>query len=102
MPDKPLGQRRLAAGPRRARVSCAMPTPDTLVRTCVALVLAACAGQPSAAPPAAAPMFVAPNASVPVEAPPLPIASDALADSVLVDVRSVDSTIQVDARYADA
>ena len=31
---------------------------------------------------------------------PRAVASDALADSLLVDVRSVDSTIQVDARYA--
>lgn len=31
---------------------------------------------------------------------PGPVASDTLADSLLVDVRSVDSTIQVDARYA--
>ncbi len=30
------------------------------------------------------------------------MAPDALADSVLVDVRSADSTIQVDARYATA
>jgi zinc D-Ala-D-Ala dipeptidase len=29
-----------------------------------------------------------------------PVAPDAMADSLLVDVRSVDSTIQVDARYA--
>ncbi|HET7427155.1 MAG TPA: M15 family metallopeptidase [Gemmatimonadales bacterium] len=41
-------------------------------------------------------------AAPPVEAPPLPLGSDALAESVLVDVRSVDSTIQVDARYATA
>jgi len=34
------------------------------------------------------------------EAPPLPTASDAAAESLLVDVRSVDSTIEVDARYA--
>jgi D-alanyl-D-alanine dipeptidase len=34
------------------------------------------------------------------EAPPLPTASDATAESLLVDLRSVDSTIQVDARYA--
>jgi len=34
------------------------------------------------------------------EAPPLPTAPDAAADSLLVDVRSVDSTIRVDARYA--
>ncbi|HET6577158.1 MAG TPA: M15 family metallopeptidase [Gemmatimonadales bacterium] len=31
---------------------------------------------------------------------PPPVAPDAMADSLLVDVRSVDSTIQVDARYA--
>lgn len=31
---------------------------------------------------------------------PAPAAPDAMADSLLVDVRSVDSTIQVDARYA--
>ena len=30
------------------------------------------------------------------------MAPDAVADSVLVDVRTVDSTIQVDARYATA
>lgn len=35
-----------------------------------------------------------------VEAPELPIAPDHVADSVLVDVRSLDSTIQVDVRYA--
>ena len=34
------------------------------------------------------------------EAPPVPTGSDAEADSLLVDVRSVDGTIQVDARYA--
>jgi D-alanyl-D-alanine dipeptidase len=38
----------------------------------------------------------------PVEAPPLPTAPDAVAESVLVDVRSADSTIRVDARYATA
>lgn len=32
----------------------------------------------------------------------MPIAPDALADSLLVDVRAVDSTIQVDVRYASA
>jgi D-alanyl-D-alanine dipeptidase len=35
-----------------------------------------------------------------VEAPELPIAPDREADSILVDVRSLDSTIQVDVRYA--
>jgi len=61
-----------------------------LARSCLALLLAACAGHPAAAP----------KAAVPIEAPPIPIAADALADSVLVDIRSVDSSIQVDARYA--
>ena len=37
-----------------------------------------------------------------VEAPPAEIAPDAVAESLLVDVRSADSTIQVDARYATA
>ena len=60
----------------------------------------ACAAQ--ARPPApASPEPTVPSAPS-VEAPPLPIAPDELADSVLVDVRSVDSTIQVDARYATA
>lgn len=44
----------------------------------------------------------APAGQVAVEAPPLPIAPDAQADSLLVDIRSIDSTIQVDARYATA
>lgn len=35
-----------------------------------------------------------------VEAPPLPIAPDSVADRLLVDVTSVDSTIQTDVRYA--
>jgi D-alanyl-D-alanine dipeptidase len=39
-------------------------------------------------------------ASRSVEAPPAEIAPDATAESLLVDVRSVDSTIQVEARYA--
>ena len=41
-----------------------------------------------------------PSAVTSAEAPPLPTASDAAAESLLVDVRSVDSTIEVDARYA--
>jgi zinc D-Ala-D-Ala dipeptidase len=66
------------------------------------LLLMACASgaspqpAPTAGTEAAAP--VAPASSV--EAPPLPVAPDARADSLLVDVRSVDSTIEVDARYA--
>jgi zinc D-Ala-D-Ala dipeptidase len=52
----------------------------------MALLVLACGGRPSA--------VTSP------EAPPLPTASDTAAESLLVDVRSVDSTIQVDARYA--
>jgi zinc D-Ala-D-Ala dipeptidase len=38
--------------------------------------------------------------ATPVEAPPLPTAPDSVADALLVDIRSIDSTIQVDVRYA--
>ncbi len=64
-----------------------------------AVLAAACARSPSAGtrPPAPA---EPPSAATSVEAAPQPAASDAFADSVLVDVRSLDSTIQVDARYA--
>ena len=55
----------------------------------------ACAGQ------VGTPDSGAPSAAS-VEAPALPVAPDALADSLLVDIRAVDSTIQVDARYAGA
>jgi D-alanyl-D-alanine dipeptidase len=41
-----------------------------------------------------------PSAATSAEAPPAQLGSDAAADSLLVDVRSVDSTIEVDARYA--
>ena len=66
-----------------------------------AALMAGCARSPAIATPPPAP---AEASGVPtsIEAPPQPVASDALADSVLVDVRSVDSTIQVDARYATA
>src|SRR5712691_761229 len=59
----------------------------------VLLLLAACStstGQVAAGP------------ATSVEAPAQPVASDAAAESLLVDVRSVDSTIQVDLRYATA
>ena len=39
---------------------------------------------------------------VPVNTEPLPLASRAAADSLLVDVQQLDSTIQVDVRYATA
>jgi D-alanyl-D-alanine dipeptidase len=41
-------------------------------------------------------------ASRSVEAPPAQVAADAVAESLLVDVQSVDSSIQVDVRYATA
>jgi zinc D-Ala-D-Ala dipeptidase len=67
-----------------------------MIRTLATLgLLAACAGAPAQG-------AQTPTLAPPVEAPPLPVASDALADSLLVDVRAVDSTIQVDARYATA
>ena len=59
----------------------------------VLLLLAACSAPSSSGRAAAGP-------SPSVEAPAQPVASDAAADSLLVDVRSVDSTIQVDLRYA--
>ncbi len=55
-------------------------------RLALALTVSACAGTGTA--------------SRSVEAPPAEIAPDAVAESLLVDVRSVDSTIQVEARYA--
>ena len=45
---------------------------------------------------------VAPPAPTPVEGASQAVGPDALADSLLVDVRAVDSTIQVDTRYATA
>lgn len=74
-----------------------MPSPFAVARVVAAVVLAGCAG--SRLPATQAPP---PAAATSVEAPPLPPGSDALADSVLVDVREADSTIQVDARYATA
>ena len=41
-----------------------------------------------------------PSAATSAEAPPAQLGTDAAAESLLVEVRSVDSTIQVDARYA--
>src|SRR3954465_5583941 len=57
----------------------------------VALLGGACRHHPDPSIPAA-------GASVNTEE--LPVAGDAAAESLLVDVRSLDSTIQVDARYA--
>ena len=63
-------------------------------RIALALLVAGCGG---GAPPA----NPAPPVQAEVEEAFTPV-SDAAADSVLVDVRAVDSTIQVDARYAGA
>jgi D-alanyl-D-alanine dipeptidase len=41
-----------------------------------------------------------PAGAVPVNTPALPLGSNATAESLLIDVRSLDSTIRVDARYA--
>jgi zinc D-Ala-D-Ala dipeptidase len=41
-------------------------------------------------------------AVVPVDTPSLPAAPDSIAESLLVDVRSLDSTIRADVRYATA
>jgi len=58
----------------------------------LASLLAACQQNPPA-PDASA-------AAASVNAPPLPIAPDAAGETLLVDIRSRDSTIRVDARYA--
>ena len=62
-------------------------------------LLAACAGGARSPTGSPAP---APDPATSAEAPAQPVAPDALADSVLVDVRALDSTIQVDVRYATA
>jgi D-alanyl-D-alanine dipeptidase len=64
-----------------------------------AALLVGCARPPATATRTPAPAEAS-GAPTSIEAPPQPVASDALADSVLIDVRSADSTIQVDARYA--
>ena len=68
------------------------------------VLLTACSPGPQPTPAPASVPAPAPGTqpAQSVEAPPLPIAPDSLADAVLVDVRSVDSTIQVDVRYATA
>jgi zinc D-Ala-D-Ala dipeptidase len=63
-----------------------MPTLSRARSAATTLLLLACGGRPAA--------VTSP------EAPPLPTASDAAAESLLVNVRSVDSTIQLDVRYA--
>lgn len=64
------------------------------------LTLACVGGTRGGAPAPAGP---APgDSSASVEAPPLPTAPDALADSLLTDLRTIDSTIEIDLRYATA
>jgi D-alanyl-D-alanine dipeptidase len=77
---------RLAAEAARLVYLETMPPPSSVRWAVATLLVLACGGRPSAA--------------TSPEAPPLPTASDAAAESLLVDVRSVDSTIEVDARYA--
>lgn len=87
----------------RARCSfsrmCTTPLPR-----CAALLLtlalgAACA--PAGVPPASA-SAQTPRAAPPVNTGELPIASDAVAESLLVDLHTLDTTIVVDLRYATA
>ena len=63
-----------------------MPTPLPARWALVLALLLGCGGRPVA--------VTSP------EAPPLPTAPDAVAETLLVDVRSADSTIQIDPRYA--
>ena len=58
------------------------------------LVLGACRQQEASPKPA--------EAAVSANTAPLPPGTDGAAESLLVDVRSIDSTIRVDARYAGA
>ncbi len=64
----------------------------------LAAALAGCAHSAPAARPEPTNPAAAPAAAV--NAQPQPTASNALADSLLMDVRAVDSTIRVEARYA--
>ena len=79
-----------------------MPPCSAVLTLLASLALSTACGRPpatAARPPAP---VEASGASTSIEAPPQPVAPDALADSVLVDVRSADSTIQIDARYASS
>ena len=64
--------------------------------------LGGCARPTPPAAPAPVAAAVAPGASEPVEADSLATAPDAAAESLLVDVRTLDPTILVDLRYATA
>ena len=67
----------------------------------ILLSLPGCGHAPSPVPAATSPVPSRDSgAAASAEAPPAELGSDATADSLLVDVRAVDSTIQVDTRYA--
>ena len=76
--------------------------PARIALPAVLLISLGLGAAPAWARQGGAPDSAAPSAATSVEAPVLPVAPDALADSLLVDIRSVDSTIQVDPRYAGA
>jgi len=78
-----------------------MATRQTRPLLLLGLALAGCGGHRAAPTQTPAPTDIAvARTATPVEAPPLPAAPDSVADALLVDVQSVDSTIQVDVRYA--
>jgi D-alanyl-D-alanine dipeptidase len=75
-----------------------MPNARLLFPIMVASLALAC--RPSRTPPQEPPAAAAPAPDTSVNTEPQPPGPDAAADSLLVDVQSVDSTIRVDARYA--
>lgn len=80
-----------------------MATYLTQVLLVAALALTGCSGrrpQQEAAPTPAQTRPASGSPSSSVEAPALPIAPDSVADALLVDIVTIDSTIQTDVRYA--
>ena len=76
-------------------------TPSTLLATAALALLAGCAGhRPPTATPVSSAAATAPAPNPPINTEELPIASDAAADSLLVDLHALDSTIVIEARYA--
>jgi zinc D-Ala-D-Ala dipeptidase len=75
-----------------------MPPRLVLSIPAVLVLLAGCSPSTSRGSSRGSPAGPSPSA----EAPALPVGSDAAADSLLVEVRSLDSTMQVDLRYATA
>lgn len=74
-----------------------MKTLEHLHRTCIGLSLVIAAGCSPAAPPSGS---AQPSAAPSVNTEDLPVVADAVADSLLVDVRSVAPEIRVGLRYA--